>query len=175
MSTTPEHIWSRLRVAGGADLPWSWDSLDEDLFDSLSVVLVDFVCDYNNTFVVKPGQLIPSCWPAHPGLAREIAALYATWITAFHQTKATPPDAAYWYDRTLPGFQDRITMWLGRDPDACRAGQHPDNWNDVAAKIGAHNDRSANTLERLRSDGYAHRLSSLATTPVRPQVSEDTA
>ena len=63
-------------------------------------------------------------------------------------------------------------MWLGRDPDACRSGQHPGDWNDVAPKIEEHVGRSANTLHRLCEDGYARRLSALATTPLRPQVSE---
>ena len=90
MSTpSPEHIWDRLRVKGGSDLPWSWDSNDKELVESLSVTLVDFVRDYKATFVVKQAQLVPYCWPAHPGLAREIASLYASWASAFHGCGAT--------------------------------------------------------------------------------------
>ena len=173
MSTpSPEHIWGRLRVKGGMDLPWSWDSNDEDLVESLSVTLVDFVRDYNATFVVKQAQLVPYCWPAHPGLAREIASLYASWASAFHGSGATPADATYFYDRTLPGFQDRVTMWLGPDPDACRAGQHPKDWNDLAPKIEAHDRRADATLQSLRDD-YASRLSILISRPSRPPETDD--
>lgn len=174
MTTTPspQHIWGRLMLTGAADLPWSWDSNDDLLVESLSVTLVDFVCDYNTTFVVTPAQLVPSCWPAHPALAREIASLYSSWATAFHGSKATPADAEHFYSRTLPGFADRITMWLGRDPDACRAGQHPRDWNDLTAKIEMHNCDSDTTRHRLHAD-YASRLAALASTPLRPAVEEE--
>ncbi|PRZ39679.1 hypothetical protein CLV47_11843 [Antricoccus suffuscus] len=166
---SPEHIWDRLHVTGGTDLPWSWDSNDEQLVESLSVTLVDFVRDYNATFVVKQAQLVPYCWPAHPGLAREIASLYSVWASAFHGSAATPGDAAYFYDRTLPGFQDRVTMWLGRDPDACRAGQHPRDWNDLAPKIGYHDARTDTTSQILND--YSSRLSVLISSP--PRLPED--
>lgn len=169
-----QHIWKRLRVTGGADLPWSWDSLDEQLVESLSVALVDFVRDYNATFVVKQAQLVPYCWPAHPGLAREIASLYSSWASTFHTSSATPETAAYFYDRTLPGFQDRVTMWLGRDPNACRAGQHPRGWNDLAEKIESHDNRAETTLASLRED-YASRLSVLISAPPRPPEADDEA
>ena len=173
MSTpSPEHIWGRLRVRGGTDLPWSWDSNDEQLVESLSITLVDFVRDYNATFVVKQAQLVPYCWPAHPGLAREIAALYASWASAFHGSGATPGDAEHFYDRTLPGFGDRVAMWLGRDPDACRAGQHPRDWNDLASKIESHDGRAEATLQSLRDD-YGSRLSVLISTPPRPPDADD--
>ncbi|PRZ43956.1 hypothetical protein CLV47_10180 [Antricoccus suffuscus] len=91
--------------------------------------------------------------------------MYSSWASAFHGFEATPADAAYFYDRTLPGFQDRITMWPGRDPDACRAGQHSSGWNDLTGKIESHGGRTAATLRSLRED-YASHLSTLYSTPV---------
>ncbi|MEO9198193.1 MAG: alpha/beta hydrolase-fold protein, partial [Antricoccus sp.] len=129
-------VWQLMKVHAGANNPGSWNSVADDVRDDLIERLPIFVADYNRLYVTKPSQLVPRCWPLHPALAREVAVLYATWLASFHEDTGAAHNGAYWFDRWLPGFQGRIQDWLGKEPDACRAGLHPDNWNDVAGDGG---------------------------------------
>lgn len=161
-----EHVLTRLKITDRADWPWSFDSLnDEDLAGDLADVLVDWVTDYNETWVVTDTQLIPSCWPVHPALAREIAVLYSAWAVAFHSPTTTSPDhAVSWLERTLPGFHRRMETWLGTEPSACRAGKHPSSWNDAAEKVTRAVEAADRTRQRLR-DEYVARLATSRSQP----------
>ena len=148
-----ELIRQRLDSVDRYDCPWSWDSLTPELTAPLSRALVDWVLDYNDNFVTRPAHLIPKCWPVHRGLAREIAAMYAHWMRAFHHATATPYDATAFYERTLPGFQSRIPGWLGPHPEKCQAGQHDSDWDkDVGDRIKQVQQASQETLRALDGD-----------------------
>jgi hypothetical protein len=114
--------------------PWSWPSLTVAQAKDLREQLDRFVEHYNRTYVVNDKLLILGCWPWHPGLAHELAALYAQWVVAFCGSVAAEP-ALYWHDRWLPGFQQRLPGWYGVGSDVCRPGLHVDDWNPAAAKL----------------------------------------
>lgn len=168
-----EAIQHRLQAGDKYDLPWSWDSLRPNLIEPLSNALVDWVLDYNENFVVRSSALIPKCWPAHRGLAREIAAIYSHWMAVFHShgEEATPKSATYFYDQVLPGFQSRIRTWLGPKADECQAGSHPAAWNkDVAERVVEVAGHRAATLERLVST-YSSELAITRSAPPESPLS----
>jgi hypothetical protein len=74
----------------------------------------------NHEYAWRPGQLIPACWPQHPHIARELAALTCQrWVVG----QATTPDPIEeWHRHTLPMFLDRLTNRLGEG--RCRDGNH---------------------------------------------------
>ena len=131
--------------SGPTELMWSIDSVPDDLAGNYRAVLVRWVLDYNVNFVTAAAHLIPPCWPLHPGLAREIAAIWAHWQKVFHGSLG-PLEATAFYERTLPGFQGRITGWLGKEAMACRSGEHPNEWNDQQQAISNIASWSSNTL-----------------------------
>lgn len=76
----------------------------------------------NHEYVWRPTQLIPACWPRHPHIARELAALASQrWIA---EQTCTPERIEEWHHYTLPGFLDRMTSRLGESK--CRDGTHQD-------------------------------------------------
>jgi len=92
--------------------------------------LVDWVDDLNRGYSISPDYQILPCWPAHPGMVEELAALHSAWIAAAisdskngphpaepadNKKPAKParpakggPDYAVWHDRALWPFLDRI-------------------------------------------------------------------
>lgn len=165
-----ERIEHRLGSQDKYDWPWSWDSLTPELTSAESRALVAWVLDYNENFVVRSTQLIPACWPIHPGLAREIAATYSHWMAAFHHPKATPSDATYFYDRTLPPFQDRISRWLGPHGERCQAGSHDPDWDkDVADRIRHVREAARDTLRAL-DGGVAESLATTRSAPAESAI-----
>lgn len=146
---TRKELHERIESVDLYEWAWSIDSMPPEYHDALSQVLVEWVIDYNRNFVVRESQLIPWCWPAHPGLAREIAATYAHWMHVFHSAGGSAEGATAFYDRTLPGFQDRVPRWLGAHGDACRAGNHAGDWNSLTLKIEDVALRADETRKRL--------------------------
>ncbi|MEU7477087.1 hypothetical protein AB0A63_13960 [Lentzea sp. NPDC042327] len=102
----------------------------------------NFVAWYNVTFVGVDGgraRPIPPCWPQHPGLAMEIAALAYTWRAANIGPAATERDAQQWLHQWRPGFADRLARdWVHPD---CLDSDHRDeqavraNRFELAAQI----------------------------------------
>lgn len=92
--------------------------------------LVDWVDDVNRGYSISPDYEIQRCWPAHPGIVEELAALHSAWIAATisdsrngphpaepaeNKKPAKParpakggPEYAVWHDRALWPFLDRI-------------------------------------------------------------------
>ena len=92
--------------------------------------LVDWVDDLNRGYSISPDYEILPCWPAHPGVVEELAALHSAWISAtIADSKNGPhpaepaegkkpakperpakggPDYSVWHDRALWPFLDRI-------------------------------------------------------------------
>jgi hypothetical protein len=59
------------------------------------------------TYDLQPSRAVLPCWPAHPGVAEELAALHAAWRAAAAKTgrSSTPNDALiHWHDRWLHPF-----------------------------------------------------------------------
>ena len=166
-------VFSQLAADGGKlDLPWSFDSCTPDLLHELGETLTGWVLDYNDSLVTQVKHLIPECWPMHPGLAREIAAIYSHWMRAFHSTHAVPYDATAFFERTLPGFQSRITGWLGPESDACLAGNHRAEWDKA---VRGHIARVAEQQTRTAAALDGSRLAALAETRSAPPAQVEAA
>lgn len=121
--------------------PWTWASLTLGQARELTEQLDRFAEHHNRSYVVDDRHLILACWPQHPGLAHELAALYGTWVTAFCSGLASPELAMGWFDRWLPGFHARLPHWYGVGTEVCRPGQHVAKWNPAAGKLLAASDR----------------------------------
>jgi hypothetical protein len=108
--------------------PWNWAVLAADERDAQHRLLHTFVDFYNHTYAVTEDDVIPPCWPHHPGLVHELAAHLWLWYATFLDDAATAFAAADYYLRHLPGLRQRLTHYLGRSPAECRQGHHPDTW-----------------------------------------------
>lgn len=115
--------------------PWSWSSLTLSQAKELRTALDEFAEHYNRTYVVDDSLLVLSCWPLHPGLAHELAALYGSWLHAFLSGFSSGETAMAWHERWLTGFQSRISHWYGIGTDKCRPGMHVADWNPAAKKL----------------------------------------
>ncbi|MBA8792857.1 hypothetical protein FHX74_000451 [Friedmanniella endophytica] len=85
-------------------------------------VLPTWVAWFNLRYApLDQNKRIPYCWQEHPGLAAEIATLAVSWQRAFHDAKANSDAAQMWHDRWLPGFQQRMHLWI---PANCLDDDH---------------------------------------------------
>lgn len=124
-------------LLSAAPRPWTWSSLTTGQAEELRELLDRFVTYYNDTFAIADPELIPACWPLHPALAHELAALYSVWVHAFQSGLAPADQAMSFYDRWLPGFQARLaSRLLGTNSMRCTPGNHRADWNPAAKKQG---------------------------------------
>lgn len=67
--------------------------------------LVDWVDELRSTYSLPNGYVVPPCWPAHPGVAEELAGLHRAWVNAVlvDEQAATEGSSAVaaWHDRWL--------------------------------------------------------------------------
>lgn len=76
--------------------------------------LAQWVDWLNHTYELKEALRIQPCWPAHPGVVEELAALWDAWRDAAGRAplEGTPPgdnDAlAFWHDRYLAPMLHRL-------------------------------------------------------------------
>lgn len=85
---------------------WSW--LD---------VVAAWINEQHLWALTRPG--IPECWPVHPHIAHDLAAVAFARVTAGYAVTPTP--LVDWHQYTLPGFLDRVAE---RMPDGCVPGRH---------------------------------------------------
>jgi hypothetical protein len=82
----------------------------------------------NHEYTWQTGQQIPSCWPAHPDIAHELAVAASLRYDARVALRADAFED--WHRYTLPGFLNRMADRLG--PSPCPPGRHKD-WPGRAA------------------------------------------
>ncbi len=106
------------------DMPRPWDpaSCDDELRRHLWSWLDDVVAWINREYAWRPMSLIPSCWPAHPHIARELPVLACLRVAA--DEALNPEPAEEWHRHALPLFMDRMTGRLGES--GCRNDKHVD-------------------------------------------------
>jgi hypothetical protein len=76
----------------------------------------------NHEYAWLPTHVVPPCWPLHPSIARELAALsFLHWQAA---ATADPQLMDEWNRNVLPLFFNRMFHALGRS--GCRDGEHVD-------------------------------------------------
>lgn len=107
--------------------PWTWSLLSTDEAAMLAHMIHTWVISYNQIHATRREHIVPACWPAHPGLATELAVWVWHWHDA-HTMASTPAQAAEFYTRHLPAFKTRIREHLGSSPDKCQQGEHVDDW-----------------------------------------------
>ncbi|HEY3408718.1 MAG TPA: hypothetical protein VGK53_11165 [Propionicimonas sp.] len=104
---------TKRRIGNPAGLPRPWDpptckspELRRELWDWLDQV-VDW---FNTEYVWDPagGALIPPCWPLHPHLVHEIAALADQRRRASIDTASNSLEE--WHRYTVPAFTDRLKL-----------------------------------------------------------------
>lgn len=83
--------------------------------------LADWVDWLGETYELRSEWAIRPCWPAHPGVAEELAALWSAWREAARRGLNKDNDAlAFWHDRYLAPTLQRLPA-LYR-VNACKAG-----------------------------------------------------
>ena len=104
------------------DVPRPWDpaSCDDPLRQNLWTWIDDVVAWINHEYAWRSIGLIPSCWPEHPHIAREIPVLACLRVAA--DDALTPELAEEWHRITLPQFMDRMASRLGES--TCRNDKH---------------------------------------------------
>lgn len=112
--------------------PWTWSTLIGAERAALARVVNEFAAHYNQAYATCEDDLIPPCWPHHPGLAYELATHLWLWYGAHMDPNATVAGAGDYYLRHLPGFRHRLTHLLGQSPGECRRAQHPRSWRKDA-------------------------------------------
>lgn len=111
---------SALRRLAGMPRPWDPASCHgrtrSDIWDWLDQVAL-WINTQHLWSVNRPG--IPECWPAHPHLVHDLAALACSrYYTCFAVTPSMLED---WHRYALPAFLERLRDRLG---DACQPGRH---------------------------------------------------
>lgn len=102
--------------------PWDPASCPHDLRQHLWLWLDQVVQWINHDYLWRSSDLIPECWPQHPHIANELAALACLRVSAgqTHQ----PHELEDWHRKVLPDFLDRMHQRLGEG--GCRTGKHVD-------------------------------------------------
>ena len=119
--------------------PWNWTELSEQEADKLWTYLGGFVSFFNARYGERSAHRIPPCWPEHGPLVEEITTLaFARW-QAFSSLHASIGGAQYFHAYTLPGFYERLRMWLGSELLGCQVGTHRASrpTSDVDAELWA--------------------------------------
>lgn len=115
--------------------PWTWSVLSQEESAALKRMVRRWVADYNVVHAVTSRELIPDCWPLHPGLAYDLAVMVWVYYDTHHDRRTTPLMAGDYHLRYLPGFRSRLDHLLGSDPAGCRAGEHPASWRTIPGDV----------------------------------------
>ena len=127
-----------------APRPWEPASCNDELRRSLWSWCDEVVAWVNHEYAWRPSSLIPSCWAAHPHIARELPALACLRL---HAAASLSVDATEdWHRHTLPQFLQRLSDRIGES--ACRSDKHVD-W-PAAGRYEAFIANGAKTERRNR-------------------------
>lgn len=103
--------------------------------------LIVWVDGIRLTLSLTEKKVIAPCWPAHPGVVEELAALRSAWVHAVVTDAKTPKvgtaDHIAFYDRWFWPCLERLTTGSGYRITNCRDGHRPE-----AARSTAPTDRT---------------------------------
>jgi hypothetical protein len=103
------------------DRPWDPPTCSPHVRSELWPWLDAVAAWVNRGYAWQTAHAIPSCWPAHPPLVRELAVLACLRTAA---ADATAPQALEeWHRYALPGFFQRMSA---RSGIGCTPGRHVD-------------------------------------------------
>ena len=127
-----------------APRPWEPASCNDELRRVLWSWCDEVVAWVNHEYAWRPSSLIPSCWAAHPHIARELPALACQRLNA--DNSLSPDATEEWHRHTLPQFLQRLSDRIGES--ACRSDKHVD-W-PAAGRYEAFIANGAKTERRNR-------------------------
>ncbi len=105
--------------------PWNWFEADREEAATLWRILEEFVDYLNHRYLERAEQRVPPCWPEHGALVEELSSLFWSRWVAFESADASPAGAQSFNSYLLPGFVERMPVWLGPDRlRRCQAGKH---------------------------------------------------
>lgn len=96
--------------------------------------LVAWVDWLRGTYDVVGPRQIPSCWPAHRGLANDLHGLWQMWIQAcWEEHEGEKTAMLHWHDRWLPPFLARRAMYGIK---MCEEGRHEEPMLPPPTRLG---------------------------------------
>lgn len=97
-------VWPPISVGAATGFGWG-DAAGQEEW----VALADWVDWFRRTYDVRSSSVLETCWPQHPGVVEELAALWMAWCGAAEKSRGGDLEAlVYWHDRYLPGFLTRF-------------------------------------------------------------------
>ncbi|GAA3862147.1 hypothetical protein [Streptomyces sedi] len=100
--------------------PWDLCSLDGELAAVVFSWLDEVAVWHNATYAGQDHQVIPACWPQHPSVAHDLAALAFSRVDVYQA--ATAAYVPRWH-HDLESFHHRLAATLGPNPP-CLRGDH---------------------------------------------------
>lgn len=101
--------------------PWDLSALTGDLEEGVWAWLDDVVMWLNYAYGWQDDQVIPPCWPEHPGLALDLAALSFGRIDAY--ATSTAAYVGRWHS-DWEDCQRRMSAAVGESGRDCRRDKH---------------------------------------------------
>src|SRR3954469_7691468 len=106
--------------AAGKQRIWCWPDLDAEAAAVAWTVLTEWLRDVLVVRYPDAERVLYPCWYRHPDVLDSVTALYATWLAAYRDPKATVVLAATWLERWLPAALRQIREALR----PCERGSH---------------------------------------------------
>jgi hypothetical protein len=100
--------------------PWIVATVPGEFRQKLWLWIDEVATWLNSSYVWRPVNMIPACWPRHPHLAHELPVLACQRATA--ELSNDPQLLEEWHRQALPTFLERLAVRLGES--SCRTGQH---------------------------------------------------
>ncbi len=123
--------------------PWDPPSCPPALCTQIWAWL-DQVADWiNHEYIWQPDRFIPSCWPAHPHIAHELAVIADLRRTAGYAFSGDALEE--WHRYALPAFLDRVSSRMGT---CCGPAKH-DDWPAAGRHREFRSARAANQRNDL--------------------------
>lgn len=127
--------------------PWAPWTLPADLVEANLERLAAFVEFLNTTYAVDEKDLIPVCWPRHPGFVLHLSAVFAAWVEANQSAAAAPALAVTWHQQTLPALTGYVrTSAFGIGAQRCGLDRHDDAWSPAAEQLARYRDGAVRPL-----------------------------
>jgi hypothetical protein len=118
--TGDEKARKRLGAVHALARPWDPPSCPPLLRQELWQWLDSVAGWLNHEYSWGAERVIPACWPAHPHIVHELAALACLRLAVGHALTVDPLED--WHRYAVPTFYDRMTARLGAQP--CTPGSH---------------------------------------------------
>jgi hypothetical protein len=127
----------------GLPRPWDPPSCPPALRTQVWAWL-DQVADWiNHEYTWAPAGFIPSCWPAHPHIAHELAVIADLRRTAGYAFSADALEE--WHRNALRAFQDRMVSRMGT---CCGPAKH-DDWPAAGRRRQFRSERATGNRNEL--------------------------